>query len=79
MKNRFWGESECIGTWLHRYQIMRMWNEGAEEVCLICKKRIFTPVRDGAVDNYEYLEHHKREVLFPGHPYFQHEYPNYGK
>lgn len=74
MKNRYWGESECVGTWLHRYQIMGMWEQGVEEVCLICKKRIFTKVVDGRIDNFEYLEHHKRDVLFPQHNYFAHEY-----
>lgn len=74
MKNRYWGESQCLGTWLHRFQIMGMWDNGAEEVCLICKKRVFFPVREGAVDNLNYIKYHKRDVLFPAHPQFKHEY-----
>lgn len=74
MKDIYWGESQCIGSWLHRYQTLGMWENGISEICSICKNKIFFPVKDGRIDNMEYIDHHKREVLPEWHPYFKHEY-----
>lgn len=75
-KEGFFGKSECLHGWLHRYNITREWNDGVEELCEICKDIRYYKTIDGAIDNIEYLSYHERDILTPQSPYFYHEYPN---
>lgn len=68
--------SECIGGWLHRYEIVMEGAGFVKERCLICKDEVVFPVRLGRIDNTEYISYHMREVLMPQHPLYSHEYPN---
>lgn len=67
-------ESECLGSWLHRYAIVKQFPEGVEEMCLICKDRQFFRVFDGRIDNYNYIKYHNRQCLQPYNPFYSHEY-----
>jgi len=78
--NSYWGKSQCIGTWLHKFHIYLETPQGVAEICERCKERVYFPVRNGTIQNEEYLNWHKRDFLFPQHPYFKHEYnKNYAK
>lgn len=74
----FWGKSKCLGSWLHRFQILAECPEGTEEICEICKLRVFHKVHQGRIDNNKYISYHARDLLTPNHPHFYHEYI-YGK
>lgn len=76
MTDPFWGKSQCLGSWLHRFTIKRQWMDGVEEVCEICGEQVFFKVVNGKTDNYEYMSYHARQFLMPQHPYFKHEYNN---
>ncbi len=71
-----WMRSECAGPWLHRWRIGRQWRDCVEETCDICHEQIFTKVRDGRINNYEYISTHLRSSLQPSHPRFAKEYPS---
>lgn len=71
-----WMNSECAGPWLHRFRIRRQWRDCVEEYCEICKMQLFTKVRNGRIDNYEYLSYRLRSSLQPHHPRFRKEYPS---
>ena len=66
--------AECAGGWYHRYELKRAFPDCQEEVCAICKKRIFIRIRNGKVDNYKYVTQHLRQALQPWHPRFKKEY-----
>lgn len=69
-----WGNSECLDSWLHRYQIIQPYENGVLERCDICGDELFSPVVDGRVDNMEYLSYHARQALMPHHELYKHEY-----
>jgi len=71
-----WRQSKCKGHWLHRYQLARQFSEGSEEVCEICHDKRFFKVRNGKVNNREYLDYHLRSALPKYHNYFKKEYGN---
>lgn len=73
-EDSFWGNSECVDAWLHRFQIVGQWPEGVLERCEICGQEEFFPVIDGRIDNNHYLSFHARQALFPQHERFQKEY-----
>lgn len=73
-EDSFWGNSECLDAWLHRFQIIQAYEQGILERCEICHLEVFFPVVNGSIDNLEYLSYHARQALMPQHPYFKHEY-----
>lgn len=74
MKDIYWGNSQCVGSWLHKFVTYKEHLQGIEEICVRCKERIFLKVINGRIDNLNYIDYHKRDILFPQHPYFKHEY-----
>lgn len=68
--------SKCKGPWLHRFTMRRQWPDCVEETCDICKLQLFTKVRGGRINNYEYLSYRLRMSLQPFHPRFKKEYPS---
>ena len=75
MKNEeMFGKSECIDTWLHRFELVGAYEQGVLERCSICSQEEFFPVSEGRIDNVEYLSYHARQALPKQHPYFNHEY-----
>ncbi len=71
-----WRRSRCTGPWLHRFVLRRSFKDCQEEICQICKLRIFTKVREGRIDNFRYLSLHLRSALQRYHPRFKKEYAN---
>jgi len=74
MKHSFFRESKCLGSWLHRFSIVSEYTDGVLEVCEICHKTKFFPIRDGKVDNFNYMSWHLRSALPKFHPYYEHEF-----
>lgn len=72
----FWGQSNCLDSWLHRFDIVQAYEEGVLERCEICNEEVFFPVANGRPDNVNYLSYHARNALMPQHEYFIREYPN---
>ena len=70
----YWGNSQCSPGWLHDFQILRNDSEVAEEVCRKCHKRVYFKVRNGTINNYNYLKYHMRSALPKYHKRFEHEY-----
>ncbi len=68
-------DSECLNSWLHRYDITQEWEDCVEETCLICGDQQFFKVINGSIDNLAYLDRHARLVLLPSHPLYEREYP----
>jgi hypothetical protein len=64
-------KSQCKKGWLHRYRISRVFNEGVEEICDICKDRKFFK---NNISNAVYLTSHQRQALSKDHNLFSHEY-----
>jgi hypothetical protein len=73
MRHNFYQFSKCIGSWLHRFEIVEEYSEGVKEVCMICGKTKFFKIIDGKVDNFNYMAYHYRQALPPYHPYYYHE------
>ena len=73
-EDSFWGQSECLNSYLHRFKIQDQFEDGVVEMCEICGQREFFKVVDGRVDNVNYLSFHARQALPPQHPRFIHEY-----
>lgn len=73
-KEGYFGKSECLHGWLHRYKIEREWSDGVEEVCEICKDKQLFKVINGQIDNIEYLSYHERDILTKQSNNFEHEY-----
>lgn len=73
--NPFFGQSECLDIWLHRFQLVEQFEDGVMERCEICGQEEFFPVIDGQIDNQNYLSFHARQALMPQHELFKHEYP----
>lgn len=67
-------KSFCKGTYLHKYEIIRQYQQGILEMCDRCGKEVFFRVIDGNIDNNNYLNYHMRQVLPKNHPLFPHEY-----
>jgi len=73
-KDYFFRDSKCLGSWLHRFDIVEEQGDFVKEVCQICHKQIITKVIMGAVNNQEYMNSHFRHALPPQHPYYYHEH-----
>ncbi len=73
-KHNFFRYSQCLGTWLHRFDITEELPTGVKEVCQICKKQIFTKIIDDKVNNLSYMDSHIRLSLPKIHPYYFHEH-----
>lgn len=63
--------SNCKNGWLHRYNFKRVFEDGVEEVCEVCRDRKFFK-NNGS--NYQYLSYHMRSVLRPSDTRFSKEY-----
>lgn len=74
MRNYDWSNSKCKGLWLHRFEIAEQFNDAVVERCAICGKQKAFAVRDGRVNNLEYIAFHIRQVLVPQHNLYNHEY-----
>ncbi len=70
----FWGKSKCKGTWLHRYHIVEQGTNFVKERCEICKKQVVYKFIYGKINNFKYLEDHKRQALPVYHNRFKKEY-----
>lgn len=70
----FWQNSHCSNGYLHRYNLLRQWDNCVEEVCNICGDQQFFKIVDGRIDNLEYITYHMRQVLPQQHNLFSHEY-----
>lgn len=66
-------KSECNGSWLHRYRIVKQYDNGIVERCDICQDEQFFHKK---IPNYEYLAFHQRQALQKDNPRFIKEYPN---
>ncbi len=64
-------KSECVGGWMHRYEITRVFTHGVEERCRICKDKQFF---NNDIPNYEYLAFHLRSALQSNNKRFNKEY-----
>lgn len=76
-EDSFWGHSQCLDSWLHRFNIAEAFEYGVLERCEICAEEAFFQVADGRIDNEEYLSYHARQALMPQHELFAREYPNF--
>lgn len=63
--------SKCKNGYLHRYQIIKVFQGGVEEQCSICKSIKF--FKD-TTPNHIYLSYHQRSALPREHQLFNHEY-----
>lgn len=74
MTSEFYRKSECMGGYLHKFNIYREFDTGVEEVCERCGMDVYFPVVNGQVDNENYIDYHLKEVLPMNHPLFFHEF-----
>ena len=76
IKHQFFQNSQCLGSYLHRFKIVKEWGEQVLEVCDICHKSQFFKVVDGQLDKDNYMSYHVREALgnIPIPNYIFHEY-----
>ncbi len=70
-----WNRSQCLGSWLHRFSIVAAFENAVKERCDICHQEQTFQVREGRIDNLNYLTYHMRQVLVPQHSLHKHEYP----
>ncbi len=68
--------SKCRGSWLHRFNMVARYQNGIQERCEICGKKVFFRVIDGKSNNTDYISYHMRQVLIPQHRLFFHEWPH---
>ena len=72
--DEFWLKSECLGGYLHKFELKQQWAECIQEVCERCGQEEYFQIVDGRIDNLTYIDYHMRQVLVPQHPLFFHEY-----
>jgi len=65
--------SQCKNSYLHRWEIVQVYQEGVRERCEICNKVKFFKTN---IANKDYLGFHNRQALQPNNKLFTHEYPN---
>lgn len=63
--------SECVGSWMHHYEIIKVLEEGVIERCEICNDEQFF---HNDTPNHIYLSYHLRSTLNPRNLQFYHEY-----
>lgn len=63
--------SKCMDGWLHRYEVVAMFETGALEICEICRDRQFF---HNKIPNHIYLSYHLRSTLQPYDGRFRKEY-----
>lgn len=73
-KHTFFRYSKCLGSWLHRFNIVEEFDNGVMEVCEICHRKKFFKLIDGKVDNLNYMDWHIRQALPSQHPIYSHEH-----
>lgn len=64
-------KSKCCGGWLHRYEIVKLFDKGVVEECGICRKRKFF---SNNMPSSKYLDYHNRSALQKINPRFKKEY-----
>ncbi len=71
-----WDKSKCrIGMgWLHKFEIYQQDDRGVLEICVRCGLRKTWEVRNGKINNLDYLSYHVRNALIPQHNLFPREY-----
>jgi len=74
VKHNFYQNSQCLGSYLHRFNIVEEYTDGVLEVCEICKTKKFFKILDGKVDNQYYMSYHIRQALPPFHELYEHEF-----
>jgi hypothetical protein len=76
VKHQFWQNSKCVGSYLHRWTIIKEFPEGVLENCEICHKSKFFKVVGGQVEGNVYMSWHLRLALgnIPIPTYIWHEY-----
>lgn len=72
-KHSFLQNSECKGSYLHRFSIKEEYDQGVKEVCEICGMSKFFRLIDGKLNNAEYMSYHIRQSLPDFHPLYNHE------
>jgi len=75
MEDKEWQKSKCIGTWLHKFVILKINERGVHEICERCQQEEVFAVVNQQTDNLEYLSYHLRSALTPNHPLYYAEYP----
>ncbi len=73
-KHPFFRDSKCIGSWLHRFNIVEEYQDYVKEVCEICHKQIVLKMIMEQLNNQSYMNSHFRSALPPSHPYYYHEH-----
>ncbi len=73
-KHPFFRESKCIGSWLHRFNIVEEQVDYVKEVCEICHKQIISKMIMEKLNNQSYMNNHFRNALPPQHPFYYHEH-----
>lgn len=72
-------ESQCRGTWLHKFDLIAEYHfpaDAVKERCSRCGKEVVFKIDPlGRADNNNYLKYHARQALVPQHSLYQHEYP----
>lgn len=74
--DEYYLKSECIGGYLHRFNLKQQWFDCVQEVCEICGQEEYFQIVDGRIDTLNYGDYHMRQWLVPQHPLYQNEYPN---
>lgn len=71
-----WEKSKCrikMG-WLHKFEIFSQDDRGVLEICVRCGLRKVFEVREGKINNLDYLSYHVRNALPKEHNLFLREY-----
>lgn len=71
-----WDNSKCKGTWLHNFNLVAQYENAVKEVCDKCGKSKVFSIKDGRINNLEYIAYHIKQVLVPEHKLYSHEHPN---
>ncbi len=71
VKHNFYQNSQCLNSYLHRFEVKREYPQGVLEVCEICHKRMFFKIIDDKVDNQNYMSYHIHNALPPFHPMYE--------
>lgn len=74
MRHFFWQNSRCLNKYLHRFIIVKDYDDGVLEKCEVCRKSKGFKIIEGKLDNARYMSWHIRSALTPDYPYFDREY-----
>ncbi len=70
----FFMDSKCLNSYLHRFEIVEESETSILEVCDICRMRKIFQLREGLINNNNYMSFHCRLALMKEHPLFEREY-----